>query len=208
MPRSMTTLSLTFAALAVTPIVSAAPEPSPIPTRWELTIEPGPLRIAAVDVPGVGTRDFFYLTYKVTNNSGEDLYFAPSFELATDDGLILRAGQGVTFEVTNAILGRLNNPFLKDQISIIGVLPQGEENAQEGLIVWPAENLLVDEVTVYATGFSGETRRIPRPDSPPDGPPQEVVLRKTLMLVHSTPGEITGKGNEPLPRITTRWILR
>src|SRR5258707_477367 len=67
-----------------------APEPDPIPRRWQLSIEPGPLRIATVEVPNEGPKAFFYMTYKVTNTSGGDLLFAPSFDLATNNGDVLR----------------------------------------------------------------------------------------------------------------------
>ena len=188
----------------------AAPEPSAVPTRWELDIEPGPMRIATIPVEGQGDRSFFYMTYKVVNNSGEDLYFAPTFDLTTDAGTAVRNGQEVPQKVTEILMARVANPFVQDQIAVIGTLSQGEENAREGLVIWPTDNLLVDEVTVYCNGFSGEIRRIAKPDAKPgpDGKPEEVVLRKTLMLVHSTPGELTGMGNRPLDRTVTRWILR
>jgi hypothetical protein len=209
---SVAAIATAAGAMLLVPISSAlaAPEPSAVPTRWELDLEPGPLRVGTIDVEGVGPRSFFYLTYKVVNNSSEDLYFAPIFELCTDDGEARRAGQDVPMQVTSELLENLSNPFLLDQISIIGNLSRGEENAREGLIVWPAENLKVDEVVVYCVGFSGETRRIVKPDAPPgeDGKPQEVVLRKTMMLVHSTPGDLTGRGTRPLDRTIARWILR
>jgi len=187
---------------------AGAPEPSPTPTRWELDLRPGPLRVGMVDVKDVGPRAFFYMPYMVVNNSGEDLYFAPSFELATDDGALIRSGRGVPLEVTEALMARLENSFLEDQISMIGVLRQGIENAREGVVVWPANNLKVSEVVVYAMGFSGETRRVALPDASGEGEPREVVLRKTLMLVHPTPGELTLKGNRPLERTVQRWIMR
>jgi len=193
----------------------AAPEPSLIPTRWQLDIEPGPLRVAEVNierqVPGPNgsvitveqPQQFFYLTYTVTNNTGQDLMFAPSFELATDDGGLMKSGRGVPSEVTREILRRLRNPFLKDQISVIGNLGQGPENAREGVVIWPAENLRVDEVLIFANGFSGESERVRRPDTG-----EEVVLRKVLMLRHETPGTIAGYGDDPIERVQQRWILR
>jgi hypothetical protein len=203
------------AALGVASPAYAAPEPSLIPTRWQLDVRPGPLRLAQVEVetqiPGPSGsvvtvrqhRFFFYLTYTVINNTGEDLMFAPSFELATDDGRLIRSGRDVPSEVTAELLKRLRSPFLLDQISIIGMLTQGEENAREGLVIWPADNLMVDEVTVFASGFSGESRRVIRPDTG-----EEVVLRKVLMLRHDTPGELLGQGDRPVDRTQQRWILR
>jgi len=183
----------------------AAPEPSPVASRWQLDLRPGPLRIATV-IDEIGLpRTYYYLTYDVVNNTGKDIFFAPSFELASEDGEIRSAGKGVPSVVTNELLARLRNPFLLDQISMAtaGELLQGEENGRSGLVIWPADGLKVDEIKVFATGFSGETRKITKPDTG-----EEVTLRKTLMLVHATPGEITGKGDLPLARISQRWILR
>jgi len=181
----------------------SAPQPAPVPKRWQLDLRPGPLRVATVEVEGEGPRAFFYFTYTVVNNSGRDLLLAPSFELATETGVILRSGRGVPSEVTQELLERLNNPFLQDEVSIIGTIQQGEEFARDGLVVWPAESLKDDEIMIFAEGFSGETRVVRRPDTG-----EEVVLRKTMMLHHHAPGDITVFGDAPLERIERRWILR
>lgn len=187
----------------------AAPEPSAIPLRWQMDVEPGPLRLATFEVEG-DLRAFYYLTYMVTNNSGDERYFAPIWELATDDGEVRRAGQRVPLEVTESLLSRLADPLLEDQISIIGNLRQGPEHAREGLVIWPAENLKVDQIRIYGTGFSGETKRVPLPtgETDADGRQVEIVLRKTLMLTYETPGQLTGQGNRPLRRSGDRWIMR
>jgi len=200
-------LTLLTAILALSaPITAlAAPEPSPVATRWQLDLRPGPLRIATVmDEIGL-PRTYYYLTYDVVNNTGQDIFFAPSFELASEDGEIRSAGKNVPSVVTNELLARLRNPLLLDQITMAtsGELLQGEENGRSGLVIWPAEGLKVDEIKVFATGFSGETRTITKPDTG-----EEVTLRKTLMMIHETPGEITGKGDRPLSRVSQRWILR
>ncbi|MCB9848943.1 MAG: hypothetical protein H6814_11065 [Phycisphaeraceae bacterium] len=192
-------------ALSAPAQVQAAPEPSPVPTRWQLDLRPGPLRIATViDETGL-PRAYFYLTYDVVNNTGHDIFFAPSFELASEDGEIRLAGKGVPSVVTNELLARLRDPLLLDQISMAtaGELLQGEENGRSGLVIWPADGLKVDEIKVFAMGFSGETRTITKPDTG-----EQVTLRKTLMMIHETPGEITGKGDRPLHRTSQRWILR
>lgn len=155
------------AAFLTAPAAAAAPEPNPVPRRWQLDVEVGPLRMATVETPEHGRRDYLYMAYEVVNNSGEDLLFAPMFELATDEGDLLRSGRGVPAAVTQELLRRLENPFLEDQISIIDVLLQGEENAKEGLVVWPAEGLKVDELSIYAAGFSGETVTLELPVAPP-----------------------------------------
>lgn len=197
-----------LASLSLTPAVLAAPEPSPVPLRWELDIEPGPLRLAMVDVPGDGLRAFLYLPYKVENHSGQEVYFAPSFEMTTDESATpARAGRAVPAAVTDEIIRRLSNSFVQDQISVIGPLMQGAEHARESVAIWPVDNMKAARITIYASGFSGETRRVNLPDAPADQP-QEAILRKTLMLEHLTPGDLAGQGNDPLSRTNTRWILR
>jgi hypothetical protein len=200
----MALLSLIL-ALVVPVQTYAAPEPSPVASRWQLDLRPGPLRIATV-VDEIGlAKTYYYLTYDVVNNAGKDIFFAPSFQLASEDGEIRSAGKGVPSVVTNEMLARLRDPFLLDQISMAtaGELLQGEENGRTGLVIWPADGLKVDEIKVFAIGFSGETRVINKPDTG-----EEITLRKTLMLIHETPGEITGKGDRPMRRISQRWILR
>jgi len=205
-PRFGRLASLFAALLAVCvagPAALAAPQPDPVPRRWQLDVEPGPLRMAVVDIPDEGPRPFFYFTYYVENNTGQDLLFAPSFELAAEDGQLRRSGRNVPTVVTEEIMRRLENPLLLDQIAIVGTLLQGAEHAKEGLVVWPAENLRVDEIAIFAAGFSGETKTYTRPT---DG--QEVLLRKTLVLRHLAPGELTGVGDTPLDRVEQRWIMR
>lgn len=181
----------------------AAPEPEPVPRRWQLDIDPGALRAIAVDVPNGKGGTFYYLTYKVTNNSGEDVNFAPQFELASDDGSILRSGRNVPREVTDELLKRIASPLVQTETDIQGMLLQGPENAKQGLVVWPVENVKVNEVTVYITGLSGETRSVARPDNG-----EKVILRKTLMLRHQVAGSVDPTSSDPFERTINRWIMR
>lgn len=189
--------------LTATPVL-AAPEPAPIPTRWEFTLDPGPLRVMTVNTDD-GPKPYYYFTYKVTNHSGEDRFFTPTFEMYTDDGTLMRSGREVPKEVTDYILRRLGNALLLDEIAIQDTLLQGRENAREGLVVWPVRSLDIDEIKVFANGFSGETKTIERPDN---GEP--ITLRKTMMLVHRVAGEVNTSTSRPIPRLenASRWIMR
>ncbi|MBX3410042.1 MAG: hypothetical protein KF859_09185 [Phycisphaeraceae bacterium] len=193
-----------LAALFVS--VGLAPEPDPVPRRWELSIEPGPLRVTSVETPS-GTRSYFYLTYKVTNSYSSDLTLAPSFDLSIGEGNTYRSGRDVPPDVTRQILESLQNPLLQDQISVVGTILRGEENAREGLVIWPAPSLRASEVTIYAAGFSGETRS-ERVRDPKTGDTKPVLLRKTLMLRYQTPGEIQNWAAKPFDLLERRWIMR
>lgn len=185
------------------PTAAAAPEPEPVPRRWQLRVEPGDLRIAVVDVPGIGPRTYLYMTYKVTNNTGEDRDFAPAFELATDTGQLVRSGREVPEYVTRELLGRIDNPLLKREYDVQGRLLQGEENAEEALVIWRADDLQGGEYSVFMIGFSGETKTVIRPDNG-----QTHLLRKTLMLRHDGTGILDPQSGRPLTRIQERWVLR
>lgn len=188
----------------------AAPEPDPVPRKWQLTLETGPMRVMSVDVDGSGpepARLYYYLTYKVINNTGQDILFTPSFDMTTDEGDLQRSGRGVPGAATEQIVAALENKLLEDQISIVGMLLQGEENAKEGLAVWPVGTAHVRDVKVFARGFSGETRTIDVYDPKTKGTKRE-TFRKTLMLQYQPLGEARDMGAQELPRLDERWIMR
>ncbi len=188
-------------------LIGLAPEPDPVPRRWQLSVEPGPLRITSIDLPSTGPRGYYFFTYKVTNSSAGDLLFAPSFDLGTMNGDVRRAGRDVPAEVTRRILADLENTDIQDQIGIVGMLLQGEENAKEGVVVWPADAMHLSEATVYAAGFSGETRQVPV-KNPKTGIRSNVLVRKTLMLRYQPPGEMRDMSGKPIELAEQRWIMR
>lgn len=194
----------------------AAPQPDPVPKRWQLELRPGPLRTAVVPtevrLPSGASvtqeRAYVYFTYTVANFTGQDRLFAPAFELSNDEGEILRSGSGVPFAVTQELLRRLENPFLVDQVEMLGVLQQGEANAREGLVVWPLNDLDVNELALYAAGFSGENDTLRFVD-PQTGEQRVINLRKTFEMRFATPGVLNPASDRPL-RLAQRprWIMR
>jgi hypothetical protein len=187
---------------------TAAPEPSPVPRRWQLDIEASPLKVITLNTEH-GARPFFYMTYKVTNHSTQDLLFAPVFELATNDQELLRSGRDVPVSVTNELLGMLENSFLLDQIAIVDTLLRGEENAKEGLVIWPVPADHLNEVSVYAAGFSGETATLELPViGGKEGATEKKVLRKTLMLRYRMPGDLDPSDGGEFHPHEQRWIMR
>lgn len=203
--RRLFTVLIAAAMVAIMP--GMAPEPDPAPRRWQLAIEPGSLRVASVEVAGKGRQAYFYFTYKVTNGSGNDLLFAPSFDLGVDAGSVRRSGRDVPADVTKTILADLESKDLQDQIGIVGMLPQGEENAKEGVVIWPVNETHLAEISIYAAGFSGEMRTVSSKD-PKTGKTSTTTVRKTLMLRFQGPGDLQNVGSNPLPLVEQRWIMR
>lgn len=183
----------------------AAPEPSPVATQWEFTFEDGPLRLAWVD-EGDGPKPYFYLTYRVTNHWGGVKLFAPDVQLMTDNANVLRSGRGVSSAVTEEIMNRLDNPLLESQIDIVSNVLEGVEHARDGVVIWPAEDLEADEVTVFFAGLSGEFQSYVVGRDGND--PHRYTLRKTLMLRYSTPGELAQQGDTPFELAEKRWVMR
>ncbi|GAB4519077.1 MAG: hypothetical protein Tsb0013_23090 [Phycisphaerales bacterium] len=184
-------------------VAQAAPQPKPVPTRWEFRVDAGPLRTMIVETDEFGPLPFYYFVYEVANTTDQDRVFAPAFDLATDLGVVYRSGEGVPADVPEKIILALKEPLMQSEIDIQGILPQGKENARQGVVVWPIRNTQIDEVTVYAAGFSGETVKVVRPDNG-----EEVVLRKTLMLRHAVPGELVVTSDKPLERTVDQWVMR
>lgn len=189
------------------PQQAVVPEPDPVPRRWQLDFTPGALRTVTMTMADGSVRSFAYLTYKVVNNTGQDLLFAPSLEMSTDEGALTRAGREVPAEATRRILDSLQNPLLQDQISVVGPLLQGEENAREGLAVWLLPDVSVADVTVYIAGLSGETRAIETKDAK-TGETNRTLLRKTMMIKYFGPGEVAPASGDEIIRSDARWILR
>ncbi len=203
-PSASRFIRLAVSALAVIcggAALGLAPEPDPVPRRWQLDITPGTMRSVTISVPGQGPRMYLYMDYSVVNNSGQDLLFAPAFELANGEGEILRSGRDVPNAVTEEILKSLQNAFAEDQISIIGTLLQGREHGKDGVVIWPVTDMNPERLTVYAAGFSGETATVEPPNSD-----HRFVLRKSLRIDFDSPGDLTR--SEAIPMRETTWIMR
>lgn len=185
--------------LATVAVAAGYPKPAPVPRSWELDFDPGDLRLY-LDSTGDA---YWYFTYVVTNNTGADRIWAPQFTLLTDTGEILDSGDEVPTFVTDKIMDLLGNELLEQQNQIIGDLHQGEEHARDGLVIWPAEKLTVNELTLFISGISGETARVQNPTTN-----ETKVLRKTLQRDYLIPGSAAGRGSDPVDLVSESWILR
>lgn len=184
---------------------AAAPEPAPVATQWEFTFEPGPLRLAWVETEGE-KKPYFYLTYRVTNHWGGVKLFAPDVSLMSDNANVQRSGRDVSSSVTAEIMRRLKNPLLESQTDIVSNVLEGVEHARDGVVIWPAEDLQADEITVFFAGLSGEFQSYITGRNTSD--PQRYTLRKTMMMRFATPGQISGQGDRPFELVEKRWVMR
>jgi len=182
------------------PADAGPPQPSPFPVRWELDFDAGPLRLY-LD-PAEQTA-WWYFTYQITNRTQRDRVWAPDLVLYTDAGEILDSGDAVPTRITEAIRGLLGDELLETQSEIIGDLLQGPEHARDGLAVWPAGDLAVNELTLFVGGISGETARVRHPRTG-----QQFILRKTLQRDYLVPGAADTRLNQPIELVEERWVMR
>jgi hypothetical protein len=171
----------------------AQPKPNPIPVSWELDFQfEDPQRIA-VQLPGQPEpQTFWYVLYRVENNTGREQIFYPTFEIVTvrdevvaeTDGekivpggrQVYRADEGIHPLVFKAIKQRheLTWPFLIEPVQALGRLLQGEDNAKSSVAIWPQFDPQANSFVLYVGGLSGETAQSVNPAYDADRP-EEVV---------------------------------
>jgi len=198
--RIIRSVSALLAVLAIACMVAAYPKPAPVPYRWELEFQAGDLRLY---IDPASKEGYWFFTYTVTNRTGKDQLWAPSMVLYSDAGEILQSGRDVPTKITEDLLALLSNDLMLDQNDAIGDLFQGRENAKEGLVVWPAKNLKVNQISLFIAGISGETARVKNPVSG-----DEVILRKTLERDYLVPGDAAARGKAPIDLVEETWVLR
>ena len=77
------------------------------------------------------------------------------------------------------------------------------EHARDGLVVWLADQLDVNEISMFIEGLSGETAAVKNPATG-----DQVVLRKTLVRDYLVPGDVLPRGSKPVELIEQRWVMR
>ena len=212
-------LAIASIALVAT-LATSAPQPSVVPTAWQLEIQfqdPTPIR---VEVPGQrGAQTFWYMLYTVTNKSGQDQTFVPSFTIYTDSSQVIRAGEKVSPAVFRAIQIRHNNPLLKDVSEITGKLLQGEDNAKDCVAIFQNIDGKARSFDVFIGGLSGEAKSVKLPvkvavdQTDLEGNVKKVMtdtilLHKTLQVSYKLPGEAGARFSAVPQRTAEKWVMR
>ncbi len=209
-----------LAALLLAPVVSAAPRPKLVPTDWELKIEMTDPKVIQVAVPGETRKEiYWYVLYTVTNRTGDDRMFIPTFSLYTDTGQVITAGSGVSVSAFDAIQARHNNPLLKDALAMTGKLLQGADNAKDGVAIFRDIDRKARAFDMFVGGISGESVRttLPTPvvveKSNMRGErvrvsTDKILLHKTLHLSYKLPGEADARTSQTPKRLKRTWVMR
>ncbi len=208
-------LSLTAAAAGVEERSPTA-TPAPVSSKWQLDVAfHDPQRIS-VTLPGESTpRTYWYFLYRVTNNTGKDIPFFPSVALVTDSLKSVVAGDGIHPAVYDAIARRHEKeyPFFFTPAKVTGILLQGESNSRTTAAVFEDFDPAANEFVIYASGFSGELKRVTNPAFAPDKPesddnPPYFLLRRTLAVTYRLPGDEQTRPHATPVRLKREWVMR
>jgi len=201
-------LALAFVAAMVAGALSlpveravAAPEPSLVPTSWQLNFKHGPIERLLVG-KDARQKTYWFMRYTVSNNTGKDILFTPDFQLMTDTGQVQEAYKDVPDEIIAKIKELYNNELLASPNMILGNLLQGEDNARDGVIVFGDVDAATRNFKVFVSGLSGATTEVKNPQTD-----KTVILQKTLILEYNVPGEAIGIETRPEYK-GAKWVMK
>lgn len=201
-------LACLLGALAISLPTVAAPEPALIPKSWEFKFSFDTPRAIAVRNLRGEYEWYWYLTYKVENDTGQERLFVPEIIIATDMGDILEAGKGVRSIVFDDIKKRVGNRLLESPTDVVGRILQGADHAKEGVAIWPALNHNVDHINIFVSGLSGETATIRVPDPADTTKTIEARVSKTFMIDYDLPGNPLSPQEQSVVFKGSRWVMR
>lgn len=207
-------LSLGFMAVvmvAATIVLADYPKPSPYPIAWELKFDYGTPRRLVIDVPGSPVAQaYWYLTYTVTNNTDREQTFMPIFELLTEDGSVIRSDKNIPARVFETIKTQEKIKFLEPYPQIAGEIRLGEDQARDGVAIWPEPRSEMGHFSIFVGGLSGEIVQLKdaagNPVKNAEGTP--VILRKTLQLNYLIRGDNVFPGEDEVNENPKQWVMR
>jgi hypothetical protein len=197
--------------LAISTVCLAEPKPSPYPITWEFEFTHGPLRRVMVKTPGSDVaQPYWYMTYTVTNNTDQERIFLPVFEMMTKDGKVVRSDRNIPAVVFDVIKTREKIRFLEPYPQIAGELRLGEDQARDGVAIWPEPMPEMGQFSVFVGNLSGEATVFKNAQGEPvkDAEGKPVILRKTLRLNYLIRGDEVYPGEDPVALLGKEWVMR
>jgi len=203
-PKLLMPVVVAAVALASAPTSGHGyPRPSPYPITWELDfISEAPKRVEFKQADG-SIKAYWYVVYSVMNRTGQEQQFFPLFEILDSRGNVSRTDRLIPREVFDAVKGRSGRQFLKSALQIAGQLRVGEEQAEDGVAIWPEGDRDVRNFTVFIQGLSGETATVSGLEAA-----KGIILRKTLQLDYRVRGDGAVAGDDLVEEVGRRFIMR
>lgn len=197
---------------------AAFPQPSPYPVSWELDFKHGDPKRIVVDVATSSTpQAYWYVTYRITNNTDKEQQWLPTFELLTGDLKLYKADRNIPTRVFNAIKNREHNNFLEPATSITGTIRIGPAEARDGVMIWPEPPGAMGHFSIFVTGLSGEAvvlkhvdGQLQKASSADDlkDTSKLIILRKTLQLNYFIRGDASYPNEAQVVADGEHWIMR
>ncbi len=196
-------LATIFLSLLAISTFAAFPKPSIYPIAWELTFKHAIPHRIVVSVPGQSEpQAFWYMTYTVQNDGKEEQMFLPDIELALQDGRVIRSDNNISPAVFDAIKRQTDDSLLQPYLKIAGILRVGEDEAKDGVAIWPEPMPRLEHFSIFVQGLSGEAVTIPGPKNKP------IILRKTLELKYIFRGDEFYPDQTKVDQNAENWIMR
>ncbi len=195
---------------------AAAPKADIATTAWQLDIRfKDPQRIT-LRLPGDDfDTTFWYVLYDVTNRTGKDREFFPSFRIVTDALRVVEGGADIHPKVYDHIKARhlQEFPFFATPAKVTGPLLQGEENSRSSAAVFRTFEQAASSFTLYISGLSGESARVRNPSFDPKQPesednPRAFYSRRTLAIKYDLPGDPQARLAAIPVRRSREWEMR
>jgi hypothetical protein len=189
--------------LAAQTLAEEFPKPSPYPKTWELKFErTAPKRVVVQTDADATPKAYWYIPYTVTNGTDAEQLFLPQFEMVTKEGTVIRSDKNIPKAVFDTIKKNEGNNLLVNAVLIGGQLRLGQDEAKDGVAIWPEPDPDMGAFTIYVSGLSGETAKVKGPDK------KEVILRKTLQLNYLTRGDAQTSGGSEVVEQGHEWVMR
>lgn len=205
-PRLLAVLALGAVALATgaeaqSPAAPSAPRRVKPATPDDVEFRPGILSLVTDEATG---QPYLVLTYVVANRTGKTQRFTPRFELLMGDGTMLDGGRDVPADVAARLRRAAAGERALDQFQVMGDIADGESNAKEGFVVWPARGDM-KEFTLFVTGISAAWDMAPEANG---GASQ--MLRRTWTRHYSIAGapHPASAAQASFDPLKDAWIMR
>jgi hypothetical protein len=228
---SLPPAAVTRAADATPPAVQKFPEPSIFPVSWELRFRHAAPKRIVVQLPQQKyAAAYWYMTYTVTNVPSKDLgnearpdpTFEPEADLIDNETKSHRANSAIPEGVFDAIKAREQNKLLTSPRKIGGPIAPGDEQARDGVLIWPEPLRKMGTFSIFIAGLSGETVTMKKVGEqyvavPADKEFEELkdvkpedrrMLRKQLQLTYQVVGDEHAPADAPVVKKAETWVMR
>jgi hypothetical protein len=210
--------------LVLTMAYAAAASPAHAQPRTDIARTPrsqldfqfhDPQRITVRLAGDTASTTYWYLLYTVTNNTGRDVQFFPSFRLVTNTLEVVDGGSGIHPRVYEYVAARHRDqcPFFEPPLKVSRLLLQGPENARTSAAIFRTFDLEASTFTVFVSGLSDEVDRIANPGFDPkkeesNENQRSFILRRTLAITYDLPGDAKTRSLAAPVRRNREWVMR